>query len=78
MFKKNQLNDVSVRSDPHILVVGDPGLGKSQLLQACSKVSNRGVYVCGNSSTSAGLTVNWAYYKASVMKFYNWIKLRCH
>lgn len=47
-----------MRSDPHVLVVGDPGLGKSQLLRACANVSNRGVYVCGNSTTSAGLTVN--------------------
>ncbi|GLG92695.1 DNA replication licensing factor REC [Gryllus bimaculatus] len=45
------------RCDPHILVVGDPGLGKSQMLQACSSVAPRGVYVCGNTSTSTGLTV---------------------
>ena len=48
----------SVRSDPHILVVGDPGLGKSQLLRSCANISPRGVYVCGNSTTSAGLTVS--------------------
>ncbi|XP_071453404.1 DNA helicase MCM8 [Hetaerina americana] len=45
------------RSDPHILVVGDPGLGKSQMLQACASVAPRGVYVCGNTSTASGLTV---------------------
>lgn len=33
---------VPVRGDPHILVVGDPGLGKSQMLQACSNVAPRG------------------------------------
>ncbi|XP_072387605.1 DNA helicase MCM8-like [Diabrotica undecimpunctata] len=45
------------RGESHILVVGDPGLGKSQMLQACANVSPRGVYVCGNTSTSSGLTV---------------------
>uniref|UniRef100_A0A1B6LNA8 DNA helicase MCM8 n=1 Tax=Graphocephala atropunctata TaxID=36148 RepID=A0A1B6LNA8_9HEMI len=45
------------RADSHILVVGDPGLGKSQMLQACASVAPRGVYVCGNTSTASGLTV---------------------
>lgn len=48
---------VSTRSNPHILVVGDPGLGKSQLLSATCRAAPRGVYVCGNSATSSGLTV---------------------
>ena len=38
-------------------MVGDPGLGKSQLLQAVSNVAPRGVYVCGNTTTTSGLTV---------------------
>ncbi|XP_076281177.1 DNA helicase MCM8-like isoform X2 [Lasioglossum baleicum] len=46
-----------IRDNIHILVVGDPGLGKSQMLQACSRVATKGVYVCGNSSTSSGLTI---------------------
>lgn len=45
------------RSDIHVLVVGDPGLGKSQMLQACAMAAPRGVYVCGSSTTSSGLTV---------------------
>lgn len=40
-----------------MLVLGDPGLGKSQLLQAAAAVSPRGIYVCGNATTNAGLTV---------------------
>lgn len=48
---------VSLRSDIHILVVGDPGLGKSQLLRACAAVAARGIFVCGNTSSAAGLTV---------------------
>ncbi|KAL3287853.1 hypothetical protein HHI36_002311 [Cryptolaemus montrouzieri] len=45
------------RSESHVLMIGDPGLGKSQMLQACTNVAPRGVYVCGNTSTSSGLTV---------------------
>lgn len=48
---------VGVRSDAHVLVVGDPGLGKSQMLRFASTVAPRGVYVCGNTTSSTGLTV---------------------
>ncbi|GAB4856728.1 DNA replication licensing factor mcm8 [Ancistrocladus abbreviatus] len=50
-------NKVPVRGDIHVIIVGDPGLGKSQLLQAAAGVSPRGIYVCGNATTNAGLTV---------------------
>ncbi|KAL6841378.1 hypothetical protein ACP4OV_028896 [Aristida adscensionis] len=50
-------NKIPVRGDIHVIVVGDPGLGKSQLLQAAAAVSPRGIYVCGNTTTNAGLTV---------------------
>ncbi|CAL4901187.1 unnamed protein product [Urochloa decumbens] len=57
--QKNSMdqNKVPVRGDIHVVVVGDPGLGKSQLLQAAAVVSPRGIYVCGNTTTKAGLTV---------------------
>lgn len=48
---------IHVRGDPHILVVGDPGLGKSQMLQALADIAPRSVYVSGNTTTTAGLTV---------------------
>ncbi|XP_020252648.1 probable DNA helicase MCM8 isoform X2 [Asparagus officinalis] len=50
-------NKVPVRGDIHVIIVGDPGLGKSQLLQAAAALSPRGIYVCGNATTKAGLTV---------------------
>ncbi|ORX53904.1 DNA-dependent DNA helicase and ATPase [Piromyces finnis] len=50
-------NKISMRSEPHILIVGDPGLGKSQMLRATVQVAPRGVYVCGNTATTSGLTV---------------------
>ncbi|WVZ98868.1 hypothetical protein U9M48_044243 [Paspalum notatum var. saurae] len=57
--QKNSMdqNKVPVRGDIHVIVVGDPGLGKSQLLQAAAAISPRGIYVCGNTTTKAGLTV---------------------
>ncbi|CAD6333579.1 unnamed protein product [Miscanthus lutarioriparius] len=57
--QKNSMdqNKVPVRGDIHVIVVGDPGLGKSQLLQAAAAVSPRGIYVCENTTTKAGLTV---------------------
>nr|CAB3461236.1 unnamed protein product [Digitaria exilis] len=44
--QKNSMdqNKVPVRGDIHVVVVGDPGLGKSQLLQAAAAVSPRGIY----------------------------------
>eukprot|EP00794_Sanderia_malayensis_P020314 gene20314-22313_t len=50
-------SQVTTRSDPHVLVVGDPGLGKSQMLQAVANTAPRGVFVCGNTTTTSGLTV---------------------
>ena len=48
--------DVPTRGSIHCLVVGDPGLGKSQLLKACSTLAPRGMYVSGRSVSKAGLT----------------------
>lgn len=45
-----------IRPDIHLLMVGEPGLGKSQMLKHITNVAPRGVYVCGNSTTNAGLT----------------------
>lgn len=48
---------VAIRPDIHCLVVGDPGLGKSQMLKGMCRIAPRSVYVCGNTTTNAGLTV---------------------
>ena len=45
-----------VRSDIHVLIVGDPGMGKSQMLRAITTVAPKAVSVTGHSSTVAGLT----------------------
>jgi DNA helicase MCM8 len=53
----NHQENQHIRSDLHCLLVGDPGLGKSQMLKSICDLSPRGVYVSGNSSSAAGLTV---------------------
>ncbi len=45
-----------LRGDIHVLLIGDPGIAKSQLLRYVIKLSPRGIYTSGQSSTSAGLT----------------------
>ncbi len=50
-------SELHIRGDIHMLIVGDPGLGKSQMLRFIARIAPRGVYVSGNTSTIAGLTV---------------------
>ena len=45
-----------IRGDIHMLLVGDPGIAKSQLLRYAIKLSPRGIYTSGKGTTSAGLT----------------------
>lgn len=57
LYNFSEAVDWKSKSDLNRHVAGDPGLGKSQLLQAAAAVSPRGIYVCGNATTNAGLTV---------------------
>ena len=44
------------RGDINILMVGDPGTSKSQILQYVHKIAPRGVYTSGKGSSAVGLT----------------------
>ena len=48
----------SIRGDIHILMIGDPGVAKSQILRYMSDLSPRGIYASGKSASAAGLCVH--------------------
>jgi replicative DNA helicase Mcm len=45
-----------IRGDLHMLLIGDPGTGKSQLLSYIRHIAPRSVYTSGKGSSAAGLT----------------------
>ncbi|GAA0458489.1 ATPase [Halococcus dombrowskii] len=45
-----------IRGDLHMLLIGDPGTGKSVMLQYIRNIAPRSVYTSGKGSSSAGLT----------------------
>ncbi|MBQ8179056.1 MAG: minichromosome maintenance protein MCM [Candidatus Methanomethylophilaceae archaeon] len=52
-----EMDDGTVmRGDMHILLMGDPGVAKSQLLRYMSMLAPRGIYASGKSASAAGLT----------------------
>ncbi len=54
--QKNLPDGSTLRGDVNILLVGDPGTAKSELLKYVARVAPRGLYTSGRGSTAAGLT----------------------
>lgn len=54
--RKVMKDGTTMRGDIHILMVGDPGTAKSQLLKYMTEISPRGVFAFGRGSSAAGLT----------------------
>ena len=47
---------IKTRGDIHMLLLGDPGAAKSQLLKSATTVAPKSMFVSGKSATGAGLT----------------------
>lgn len=56
--RKQKEDGTIVRGDMHILLVGDPGAGKSALLTFIAKAAPKARYIAGKGTTSAGLTAS--------------------
>jgi len=54
--QKKSKEGASLRGDCHVLLVGDPGAGKSAILKRISQIAPKGRYVAGMGTTGAGLT----------------------
>lgn len=54
--RKLRHDGVSSRGDIHILLIGDPGAGKSQLLKRATIIAPKSRYVSGKGVSGAGLT----------------------
>ncbi|MES1920745.1 DNA replication licensing factor, mcm4 component, partial [Bonamia ostreae] len=55
---KKRENKSFFRSEINVLLCGDPGTSKSQLLQYVHKISPRGIYTSGKGSSAVGLTAS--------------------
>ena len=56
--RKIRRDSVISRGDTHILLVGDPGSGKSAMLKRISVIAPKGRYVSGRGTSGAGLTAS--------------------
>ncbi|PIU21479.1 MAG: hypothetical protein COT15_02170 [Candidatus Diapherotrites archaeon CG08_land_8_20_14_0_20_34_12] len=54
--KKVMPNEQKIRGNIHILLVGEPGVAKSQMLLAANSLSPKGIYIAGKTSSGAGIS----------------------
>lgn len=60
LFKgiSKDLGTAKLRGDINVLLAGDPGISKSQLLSFIHRISERGIYTSGRGSSAVGLTAS--------------------
>lgn len=56
--RKMRPDGVSTRGDMHILLIGDPGAGKTQIMRRMAVVAPKSKSVSGKGTTGAGLTAS--------------------
>ncbi len=56
--KKVLPDGTRIRGNIHILLLGDPGTGKSQMLEYAARLAPKSFYVAGKTVTGAGLTAS--------------------
>jgi len=56
--KKHLPGNQVIRGNAHVLLVGDPGTGKSQILQAANNIAPKSIYTAGKTSSGVGLTAS--------------------
>ena len=54
--QKRMDDGTTIRGDTHILLIGDPGVAKSQILRYMSTLAPRAIFSSGKSASAAGLT----------------------
>ncbi|KCZ81871.1 hypothetical protein H312_00772 [Anncaliia algerae PRA339] len=55
---RKEINNMTLRGDINILLAGDPGVSKSQLLSFIHRISARGIYTSGRGSSAVGLSAS--------------------
>lgn len=56
--KKSLPNNQQIRGNIHILLVGDPSVGKSQLLTATDQIAPKSIYFAGKTASGVGITAS--------------------